>query len=76
MPVFDRLAQFFILYDPVAGDLINPKVFIQILEVILLEPAREDQDDDFFGLSLFVITQDGYLDGASIGSRCFQNNLA
>jgi hypothetical protein len=41
LPVLDLLAQLFVGDGPVAGDLVDPKMLVQILEVILLNPPAK-----------------------------------
>ena len=51
----------------IAGDLIDSEVFVEVFEVVLLDPTAEDEQDHFFAGALDVVAQDGDFDGLAFG---------
>ena len=51
----------------IADDLVDPEVFVEVFEVVLLHPTPEDVQDDFFARALDVVAQDGDFDGLLFG---------
>ena len=61
--VGDFVGQFSVGHGLVAGDLVDTKVFVEILKVVLLHPAAKDKQDDFFATALCGVAQYGDFDG-------------
>ena len=59
--------EFGIADHAVAGDLVDPKVLVEVLEVVFLHPAAEHQAHDGGGGALMIVGEDGHFDGASVG---------
>ncbi len=43
LPVLHLALEFFVLNAPIPGDLIDPKMWVEILKVILLQPTTEHE---------------------------------
>ena len=66
LPVLNLLAQFIVAGHAIAGDLVDPKVLVQIFEVVLLQPTVEHQSHDQRRVGLLIIGQNGNLDDAAL----------
>jgi len=53
--------------DPVAGQLVDPVMLVQILKIILLNPTVEDEADHFRCRAKPVIREDGHLNDTPLG---------
>ena len=69
------IALSFLTKSAIAGDLIDPKMWVEILKVILLQPTTEHKLNDLFRLPLPIVGQDGDLDLASVGRRGLDHDL-
>jgi len=61
------VAQFGVVDALVAGDLLDAHVFVEVFEVVLLDPAVEDEPDDFLGGALQVVGEHGDLRDLALG---------
>jgi hypothetical protein len=66
----------FVWSGAVTGELVDAEVFIEVFEVVFLDPAVEHETHDFPDRALGVVGEDGELDGLSVRVGGSNDNLA
>ena len=67
LAIHEIVAQLAVVDAFVAGDLLHAHVFVDVFEVVLLDPAVEDEPDDFLGGALQIVGEDGDLRDFALG---------
>ena len=76
LAVGEFVAQLLVGGGAVAGELVDAEVFVEVFEVVFLDPAVEHEAHDFIDRALGIVGEDGELDGSAVGVGGSNNDLA
>ena len=76
LAVGELVAELLVGGGAVAGELVDAEVFVEVIEVIFLDLAVEDEAHDFAYGAVVVFAEDGELDGAAVGVGGSNDDLA
>ena len=60
----------------VAGELVDAEVFVEVFEVVFLDPAAEHEPDDLCGGAAGIVRQDGELGDGAAGAEGLDDDPA
>jgi hypothetical protein len=76
LAVGEFVAQLLVRGGAVAGERVDAEVFVEIFEVVFLDPAVEHEANDGVNRALSVVGEDGELDGSAVGVGGSGDDLA